>query len=75
MIEDMKALGSDPALTEAMRRAQDDVESTPRATGGEARKIHETQCAADPGYAAAVVACWNIDDCTQFAACVKHPRR
>jgi hypothetical protein len=33
------------------------------------RKMHEVQCA-DDRYPAAVVACWDIADCTEFATCV-----
>jgi len=68
LVGDLVALG-DPELEKGLRDKLDGE----RATAREARAIHRTHCTASDGYAAAVRACWDVDPCDAFVACVaKH---
>jgi hypothetical protein len=57
--------GDDPEMQKLAR----DLAEQP-GTKDEDRAIAKTQCVADRGFPAAVVACWKVEDCKPFSECI-----
>src|SRR5262249_23716132 len=66
VVATVKALDMGSAGDEIAEKLDD----MPGATDDQAIAIHKTQCAADPHYPDAVLACWKTADCDAFASCV-----
>ena len=58
---------NDPELA---KHLAEELRKSPPPDAREARKIHINMCLGTPGYADAVVACWNASDCDAFTTCV-----
>jgi hypothetical protein len=66
------ALADDP---EVANKVDNSLRASPRATGDQARVMHNTNCVSGSDYTDAVLACWNAAGCKSFAACVKARRK
>lgn len=66
MQAELRAIDPGHAMDEIAKRLEDE----PKANAAEATRIHEAGCMSDPHYTESIVACWNLDDCNEFAACV-----
>src|SRR5258706_15901218 len=66
LVADIKAVGLDKELRGKLVK---DVRTT-HSTPDERKAMHEIQCLSGPAYTNAVVACWTIEPCKEFAECV-----
>ena len=68
MVASLRALDPEHAMGDVANQLEDE----PKADMATAARMHEVACMSGPGYTAGIVACWNIGDCKEFAACVMH---